>query len=57
MIKNWNEGIKAGGISLIIGVVITYIIHLITPSGDLSWALIAVAIASFCSGFFSSQYK
>ena len=41
----------AGVIGLAIGVVFTLIVNLIKPTPDLSWSLIAVAFASFFSGF------
>lgn len=46
-----------GLISTVIGTGVTYGIHLVRPSGDIAWALIAVAIASFLSGTFSAHYS
>lgn len=42
----------SGIVSLIVNLIVTYIIHLIFPSGDLGWALTLVAITSFFAGFF-----
>ena len=56
MIKDFKQGIKLGTMSVIVSLFLTYLFHLIRPSTDLQWAMIAVAIASFLSGFFSSQY-
>ena len=50
------ESFYSGIISLIIGTVITYIVHSIwIASSDLIWALIAVSHASFWAGMFSSM--
>jgi len=46
-----------GLVGMIIGVIITYLVHLIIISTqDLIWALSAVSYASFFSGFFASKY-
>ena len=42
--------IIAGIIAILFGVGATFIIDLITASGDLNWALIAVGFASFFAG-------
>lgn len=48
----------SGTISAILGAAITYGFHsLITQSADIQWALIAVVVASFFSGFFSTIYN
>ena len=44
-----------GLVSTVIGTGITYGVHQVYPSGDITWALVAVAIASFFSGTFSAQ--
>jgi hypothetical protein len=46
-----------GLIGAVIGTGVTYGIHMIRPSGDIAWALIAVAIASFFSATFSAHYQ
>ena len=46
-----------GLVSTLIGTGITYGVHQVYPSGDLTWALTAVAIASFFSGTFSAHYS
>ena len=48
------ESYYSGIISLVIGVVISYVVHsFIIASGDFIWALIAISYASFCAGMFS----
>ena len=50
-----NQLFISGIISLIIGSVIAYGIHVLwVPSGDFLWAMIAVGHASYWAGFFSS---
>ncbi|GEM_PF-2542901 len=45
--------VVSGLMSLAIAVVLTYLVHsVLIQSGDISWALIAVGIASFFSGLF-----
>jgi p-aminobenzoyl-glutamate transporter AbgT len=46
-----------GLISLVISVVVTYGVHMIIPSGDVQWALIAVAIAAFFSSASTAYVK
>ena len=46
-----------GLVSTLIGTGITFGVHQVYPSGDLKWALTAVAIASFFSGTFSAHYS
>lgn len=55
LVIKWNTGIKAGIISVIISMAFTFLASLIFPTTDLSWAIIAVTMASFFSGFFSAQ--
>lgn len=44
----------SGIISLIIGTIITYLIHIVwIASGSIIWSLIAVSHASFWAGLFS----
>lgn len=40
----------SGIIAVVIALIITYLVSLVIPTADLNWALIAVGIASFCSG-------
>ena len=40
----------SGLIGLLISLVATYVVHLVLPSDDIQWALIAVSIAGFCAG-------
>ncbi|WP_414838122.1 hypothetical protein ACK3SF_01840 [Candidatus Nanosalina sp. VS9-1] len=53
-IDEYREEFTSGAISLVIAVAVTYAVSLAYPSSDLQWALIAVAFASFFSGFFST---
>lgn len=46
-----------GLVSTAIGSGITFGVHQIYPAGDITWALTAVAIASFFSGTFSAYYS
>ncbi|MFB6246365.1 MAG: hypothetical protein ABEI74_02105 [Candidatus Pacearchaeota archaeon] len=48
-----KEPLISGLISVVIGTGITYLVSLVIQTSELKWALIAVAIASFFSGFFS----
>jgi hypothetical protein len=41
----------SGVVSVIIALIITYLVSLVIPTGDLRWAMIAVGIGSFASGF------
>lgn len=50
---NLKEPLISGLISAVIGTGITYLVSFIIETSELKWALIAVAIASFFSGFFS----
>jgi hypothetical protein len=46
----------SGVISLAIALAVTYAVSFAVPTKDLQWALIAVGIASFFSGFFGRHY-
>lgn len=46
-----------GLISLVISVVVTYGVHMVLPSTDIQWALIAVALAGFFSSASSAYVK
>jgi len=49
-----KKPLTSGVVSMIISIVITYIYHIaIHASEDIGWALVAVAIASFLSAFFT----
>lgn len=49
-----REPVVSGAVSTVISLVITYGYHLgISSSGDIGWALVSVAFASFFSAFFS----
>lgn len=54
-----KEAAIHGLISLVISTAITYGVHMILPSQDIQWALIAVAVAGFFSSastlYFSQQ--
>lgn len=53
-LEELKEPVISGLISVIAGLLITYAYHsLVTASGDIQWAMIAVGIASFFSAFFS----
>ena len=53
MMKNISikDAITSGIIGLCIGLIITYIINLFYPSGNLIWNLFAVGTASFFASF------
>ena len=41
----------SGVVAIIIALIITYVVSLIIPTGNLTWSLIAVGFASFISAF------
>ena len=45
--------LSSGLISAVISFIATYGMTLVIPTSDLTWALIAVTVAGFFSGFFS----
>lgn len=46
----------SGITGLAIALIITYFVSLVAPTNDLEWALKAVGIASFFSGFFGNYF-
>jgi len=52
----FEEELTSGAISMVIGLVATYGVSMVYPVNGVQWALSAVGIASFFSGFFSSYY-
>jgi hypothetical protein len=38
-------------VAIIIALIITYLVSLVIPTGNLTWSLIAVGFASFISAF------
>ncbi len=53
-VEDLKKPFLSGIVSLIISLIITYGYHLFFhASNDIGWALVAVAIASFLSAFFS----
>ncbi|MFB6209644.1 MAG: hypothetical protein ABEJ56_05935 [Candidatus Nanohaloarchaea archaeon] len=51
-----KEAIKNGLLSSAIALIFTYLVSMVVPNPELTWAMIAVGFASFFSGFFSSYY-
>jgi len=52
--KDLKNPVYTGAVSVIISVLLTYGYHLLVHSStDIEWALVAVAFASFFSGFFA----
>lgn len=57
-LEQYNDHpVTHGLVSTVIGIGITFGVHQIYPAGDITWALTAVAIASFFSGTFSAKYS
>jgi len=55
-VSDLREEVISGATSTLIGLAATYGASLTVPTQDLQWALIAVGLASFFSGFFSRYY-
>lgn len=51
-----SDSLTSGLFSASIGVIATYSVSYVISTSDLTWALIAVAFASFFSGFFSRYF-
>lgn len=49
----FTRSVIAGIVSVVISLTVTYLAGLVIDTTDLEWALIAVAIATFLSGFAS----
>jgi hypothetical protein len=49
-----KDPVVSGVISAAIALVITFGVAQVVPTQDLNWALTAVGVASFFSGFFST---
>jgi len=56
MSPDTEESLISGFTSALVAVLAAYIVSFMIPAGDLTWALIAVGVASFFSGFFSRYY-
>lgn len=46
-----RSAVASGVIGLVVSFVATSVVHLLIPSSDLSWALVAVSIAGFCAAY------
>lgn len=55
-INEFKQEFVSGLTSVVIALVATFAASLAVPTQELQWALIAVGIASFFSGFFGNHF-
>ena len=48
-----RSALVAGIVAVVIGMVAALVVSFFLPTGDLGWALVAVALSCFLSAFFS----